>query len=134
VVKARIHRLRQIAPLLTAALLLGGCALFPIDKQARVRDPGPEVRPLAPPEYDLLVAQDHQARGDLEKSLAAFERALEKDPDSAYIHRKLAVGLIRSTRRIARARSAGVGTRPGRSADPRLSGPAVSDAAQRRGR
>jgi tetratricopeptide (TPR) repeat protein len=98
VVKARIHRLRQIAPLLTAALLLGGCALFPIDKQARVRDPGPEVRPLAPPEYDLLVAQDHQARGDLEKSLAAFERALEKDPDSAYIHRKLAVGLIRSGR------------------------------------
>ena len=98
--KAQIHRLLWIAPLLTAALLLGGCALLPIDKQARVRDPGPEVRPNAPPEYDLLVAHDHQARGDLEKSLAAFERALEKDPDSAYIHHKLAVGLIRSGRPV----------------------------------
>jgi tetratricopeptide (TPR) repeat protein len=98
VVKTRIHRLRQIAALFAAALLLGGCALLPTGKQARVPDPGPEVRPDAPPEYDLLVAHDHQARGDLEKSLAAFERALEKDPNSAYIHRKLAVGLIRSGR------------------------------------
>jgi len=97
-VKARIHRLSQIAPLLTAALLLGGCALLPIGKQAGAPDPGPEVRPNAPPEYDLLVAHDHLARGDLEESLAAFERALEKDPSSAYIHRKLAVGLIRSGR------------------------------------
>ena len=96
--KARIHRLGQIAPLLAAALLLGGCALLPIGKQARVPAPGPEVRPNAPPEYDLLVAHDHQARGDLEASLAAFERALEKDPNSAYIHRKLAIGLIRSGR------------------------------------
>jgi tetratricopeptide (TPR) repeat protein len=93
VVKTRIHRLRQIPSLLTVALLLGGCALLPIGEQTRVRDPGPEVRPDAPPEYDLLVAHDHQARGDLEKSLAAFERALEKDPNSAYIHRKLAIGL-----------------------------------------
>jgi tetratricopeptide (TPR) repeat protein len=90
--------LSQIAPLLAAALLLGGCALLPIGKQARVRDraPGPEIRPSAPSEYDVLVAHDHQARGDLEESLAAFERALEKDPDSAFLHRKLAVGLIRT--------------------------------------
>jgi tetratricopeptide (TPR) repeat protein len=95
-VKSRIHRLSQIAPLLTAALLLGGCALFPIGKQAHVPDPGPgtEVRPDASPEYDVLVALGHQARGDLEESLVAFERALEKDPDSAYIHLKLAGGLI----------------------------------------
>jgi tetratricopeptide (TPR) repeat protein len=95
-VKALVHRLGWVAPLVAAVLLLGGCALLPAGKQARVRDPGPEVRPDAPPEYDLLVAQDHQARGDLEESLAAFERALEKDPNSAYIHRKLAVGLIRA--------------------------------------
>jgi tetratricopeptide (TPR) repeat protein len=97
-VKARSHHLSQIAPLLAAALLLGGCALLPIGKQARVRDraPGPEIRPSAPSEYDVLVAHDHQARGDLEESLAAFERALEKDPDSAFLHRKLAVGLIRT--------------------------------------
>jgi len=97
-VKALVHRLGRIAPLVAAVLLLGGCALLPAGEQARVRDPGPEVRPDAPPEYDLLVAQDHQARGDLEESLAAFERALEKDPNSAYIHRKLAVGLIRAGR------------------------------------
>jgi tetratricopeptide (TPR) repeat protein len=97
-VKARIHHLSQTAPLLAAALLLGGCALLPFGEQARVRDraPGPEIRPNAPSEYDVLVAHDHQARGDLEESLAAFERALEKDPDSAFLHRKLAVGLIRT--------------------------------------
>ncbi len=98
--QARIHRPSQIALLLTAVLLLGGCALLPIGEQVRLRDadPGPEIRPGAPPEYDVLVAQSHKARGDLEESLAAFERALEKDPDSAYIHRKLAIGLIRSGR------------------------------------
>ena len=96
--KAQNHRRSQVAPLLMAVLLLGGCALLPIGEQARVRDPGPEVRPNAPPEYDILVAHDHQASGELEASLAALERALAKDPDSAYIHRKLAVGLIRSGR------------------------------------
>ncbi len=100
--KAQIRRWSQIAPLLTAALLVSGCALLPIGNQARVRkpDPGPEVRPGAPPEYDVLVAHNHQAAGDLDAALAAFERALEKDPDSAYIHRKLAVGLIRSGRPV----------------------------------
>jgi len=100
-VKVRIHRLNQIASLsMVAALLLSGCALIPIGKQARLRDPapGPELRPDAPPEYDILVAHDHQARGDLDDALAAFERALEKDPDSAYIHRKLAMSLIRAGR------------------------------------
>ncbi|MBW2577782.1 MAG: tetratricopeptide repeat protein [Deltaproteobacteria bacterium] len=99
--KVRIHRLNQIASLsMVAALLLSGCALIPIGKQARLRDPapGPELRPDAPPEYDILVAHDHQARGDLDDALAAFERALEKDPDSAYIHRKLAMSLIRAGR------------------------------------
>ncbi|MFV1977809.1 MAG: hypothetical protein ACC649_00520, partial [Myxococcota bacterium] len=81
--KARIHRLSQIAALFAAALLLGGCALLPTGKQARVPDPGPEVRPDAPPEYDLLVAHDHQARGNLKESLAAFARALQKDPNPA---------------------------------------------------
>ncbi|MCH7644435.1 MAG: tetratricopeptide repeat protein [Myxococcales bacterium] len=98
--KARTHRLSQIALLVTAVLLLSGCALLPVVKQVRVRDPGPgpEVRPNAPPEYDILVAHDHRARGDRDKVLAAFERALEKDPDSAYIHRELAVVLIRAGR------------------------------------
>jgi len=99
-VKAGVHRLIGFASPLAAALMLGGCALLPVGPQARLRDPGPgvEVRPNAPPEYDILVALDHQARGNLDESLAAFERALEKDPNSAYIHRKLAVGLIRAGR------------------------------------
>jgi tetratricopeptide (TPR) repeat protein len=96
----RFGRVATSALLIIAVLLLGGCAMLPIGKQARLRDqkPGPEVRPTAPPEYDILVAQDHQARGELDEALAAFERALEKDPDSAYIHRKLALGLIRAGR------------------------------------
>jgi tetratricopeptide (TPR) repeat protein len=99
-VKVRIHRLDRTVTLLVAALLLGGCALLPIGKQAHLRDPdpGPEVRPTAPPEYDILVALDHQARGELDEALAAFERALEKDPDSAYIQRRLAMSLIRAGR------------------------------------
>ncbi len=98
--RARSHRRIAIVWPLGAALLLGGCALLPSGQQAHVRepDPGVEIRPNAPPEYDLLVAHDHQARGNLEASLAAFERALAKDPDSAYIHRRLAVGLIRAGR------------------------------------
>ncbi len=96
--KARIHGWSQIPSLLTAALLLTGCALLPIGEHAQLREPepGPEVRPNAPPEYDILVAHDHQARGELDEALAAFERALEKDPDSAYIERKLAMSLIRA--------------------------------------
>jgi len=97
-VKARIDRRLWIAPLWIAALLLGGCAGLPILGQSGVREaePGPEIRPNAPPEYDVLVANDHLARGELEESLAAYQRALDKDPDSAYLHRKLAIGLIRS--------------------------------------
>ncbi len=84
----------------SAVLLLGGCAFLPVGNLARVQDPdpGPEVRPNAPPEYDVLVAHEHQARGQLEEALAAFGRALEKDPDSAYLHQKLAAGLIRAGR------------------------------------
>jgi len=99
-VSARTHRFGRIALLMLAALLLGGCALLPMGPHAKLRDPdpGPEVRPTAPPEYDILVAHDHQARGELDEALAAFERALEKDPESAYIERKLAMGLIRAGR------------------------------------
>jgi tetratricopeptide (TPR) repeat protein len=99
-VKARLQRSIEIASLWMVALLLGGCALLPTHRQADVEDAGPglEVRPDAPPEYDILVANDQQARGQVDEALEAFERALEKDPDSAYLHRKLAMGLIRAGR------------------------------------
>jgi tetratricopeptide (TPR) repeat protein len=94
---------RWIAPalVLAATLLLSGCATIQaVTQRIYTADPVPEVevRPTAPPEYDVLVAQQHEARGDVEQALGAFQRALEKDPDSAYLHRKIAAALIRMGR------------------------------------
>jgi tetratricopeptide (TPR) repeat protein len=84
-----------------ATLLLSGCAYVQaVTQRVYVADPVPEVevRPDAPPEYDVLVAQQHEASGDIAQALGAFQRALEKDPDSAYLHRKIATALIRMGR------------------------------------
>jgi tetratricopeptide (TPR) repeat protein len=56
------------------------------------------IRPDAAAEYDLLVAQQFEAQGRLADALAAYERAVEKDPDSAYLQRKLAASLVRQNR------------------------------------
>ncbi len=90
-----------LAPVGVAALLLSGCATIQaVTQRVRAGDPAPEVevRPDAPAEYDVLVAQQHEASGEIAQALAAFERALEKDPDSAYLHRKIATALIRMGR------------------------------------
>ena len=95
---ARLSRLIALAPVLVATLLLSGCAFVQaVTQRVRVADPAPEVevRPDAPPEYDVLVAQQHDANGEMALALAALQRALEKDPDSAYLHRKIATALIR---------------------------------------
>jgi len=56
------------------------------------------IRPDAAAEYDLLVAQQFEMQGRLADALAAYERAVEKDPDSAYLQRKLAASLVRQNR------------------------------------
>jgi tetratricopeptide (TPR) repeat protein len=58
--------------------------------------PGVEIRPEAPAEYDVLVAQQHISEGDVEAGIQAYLRAAEKDPDSAYLQRVLADAFARS--------------------------------------
>jgi tetratricopeptide (TPR) repeat protein len=84
---------------LTALLALAGCAHAPSATDA-VDDPPKSVviRPDAPAEYDLLVAQEFEAKGRMADALAAYERAVAKDPESAYLHRKLAESLVRHNR------------------------------------
>jgi len=48
-----------------------------------------EIRPEASAEYDFLVGRDHELAGELDEALAAYARAVEKDPNSAYLQRKL---------------------------------------------
>jgi tetratricopeptide (TPR) repeat protein len=56
---------------------------------------GPEIREDAAPEYDVLVAQQHEANGRVSEALAAYERALTKDPASAFLHYRVAESLVR---------------------------------------
>jgi len=93
-------RHRRALPLLVALSLtatqgLAGCAAL--------RGPGrekPDVveRPDAPPEYDYLVGRELELDGKLEESLAAYQRALAKDPGSALLERKVAEMLARAGR------------------------------------
>jgi tetratricopeptide (TPR) repeat protein len=84
------------------AVLALGCAGLPLspggDDADRPRDLGREIRPNAPPEYDVLVGQQHTVDGRPNEALAAFQRAVEKDPESAYLHRLLADALARANR------------------------------------
>jgi len=47
-------------------------------------------RPEAPPSYDVLVGELAQKEGDLALARQALKRAARKDPQSAFIHRRLA--------------------------------------------
>ena len=62
------------------------------------RSLGNEIRPDAPAEYDVLVAQQHEVDGRAAEALAAYQRAVAKDDQSAYVHRKLAEALARNNR------------------------------------
>jgi tetratricopeptide (TPR) repeat protein len=79
---------------LAAGVLATGCAGLrgPGDRE----DLGAEVRPEAPPEYDVLVAQQHASEGRIEQAIAAYRRAVAKDDESAYLHRLVADALARS--------------------------------------
>jgi tetratricopeptide (TPR) repeat protein len=56
------------------------------------------IRPDAPPEYDLLVAQQLTLEGRSAEAVEAYLRAVAKDGDSAYLHRKAAVALAQHNR------------------------------------
>ncbi len=89
----------QMAAVFAGAMSIAGCATLgfeaPKSETAGPRELGVEVRPDAPPEYDVLVGLQHESHGELEQATVAFRRALAKDPDSAFIHRRLANSLIR---------------------------------------
>jgi tetratricopeptide (TPR) repeat protein len=75
---------------------LAGCAGIGV-AHAPAEDLGIEIRPDAPPEYDVLVAQQHASEGRPDQALAAIGRAVEKDPGSAFLQRVYADALARSS-------------------------------------
>ncbi len=65
---------------------------------AAVERDGPMIRPDAPAEYDLLVAQLLMSEGRIADALEAFLRAVEKDPDSAFLQHRAAASLAQNNR------------------------------------
>ena len=86
--------------LLASALLAPGCASLPdaFSRTRGIEDLGREIRPEAPPEYDVLVARQHQTEGRPVAAVAAYRRALAKDAVSGYLHLALAEALARTQR------------------------------------
>jgi tetratricopeptide (TPR) repeat protein len=77
-----------LAGIVALPLVLGGCA-------SMLGAPQPAskpriVRPEAPPEYDYLVGRELEMEGRVEEAYEAYRRAHEKDPESAFLLRKLA--------------------------------------------
>jgi tetratricopeptide (TPR) repeat protein len=68
--------------------LSSACASVPSVLKGAASDPV-AARPEAPPEYDLLVAELAALDGEFLESRDALLRAVEKDPDSAYLHGRL---------------------------------------------
>jgi tetratricopeptide (TPR) repeat protein len=90
---------RRFFGLLLSTLALASCAHSPPADDAAADHPGDAViRPNAPAEYDLIVAQGFEEEGRMSDALAAYERAVAKDPVSAYLQRKLAASLVRHNR------------------------------------
>lgn len=92
--------------LLAGALVQAGCSTG----GGLGRGPELLVRPNAPPEYDVLVAQDLARQGRRDEAIAAYQRAVAKDPDSAYLQRSLAEQLLQAKRfdaALSHARLAG---------------------------
>jgi tetratricopeptide (TPR) repeat protein len=93
----RLQR-RQITGLAAvAAAGLLGCAGLGLRSAEREADTA-EIRPDAPPEYDLLVAQQHMIDGEVAEALAAYQRAVAKDETSAFLHRRVAAALAQQNR------------------------------------
>jgi tetratricopeptide (TPR) repeat protein len=85
--------------LLVGVLFLAGCATpSPGPKPAAAPPARVEIRSDAPPEYDLLVAQQLTLEGRGAEAVEAYLRAVAKDEQSAYLHRKAAVALAQHNR------------------------------------
>lgn len=83
--------------LLLGLASLPGCSAWtppfwgPSDERPRPRKiPLRIERPKAPPGYDVLVGELAWKKGDLALAREALRRAAAKDPESAFIHRRLA--------------------------------------------
>jgi tetratricopeptide (TPR) repeat protein len=74
-----------------------GCAALGLRPGDRAGNDA-EIRPDAPPEYDLLVAQQHMLDGNVAEALEAYQRAVAKDETSAFLHRRLAATLAQQSR------------------------------------
>ena len=88
--------------LLVGALLLAGCATpFWAARPGRGTPPPPDagaIRPDAPAEYDVLVAQQLALEGHDAEATEAYLRAVAKDPDSADLNRSAAMALAQQNR------------------------------------
>lgn len=98
----RTRRARRIA-WLAVLPLLGGCATLPSlpilsGAERSHPDAGRVARPDAPAEYDLIVAQLMMAEGRTADALGAFLRAVEKDPESPFLHQRAAASLAQNNR------------------------------------
>jgi tetratricopeptide (TPR) repeat protein len=71
-----------------AFLGLGACASVPRELAS---DPAERVQPSAPADFDVLVGEFAAREGRLQQALDAFLRAAQKDPDSAYLHLRVAM-------------------------------------------
>jgi tetratricopeptide (TPR) repeat protein len=74
-----------LATALVAVLAALGCATAPLR--------APLALPLGAvvsPELAFLIAREHEMDGDLEAALAAYQQALEADPESAYLLKQVA--------------------------------------------
>ena len=86
-----MSRLRFLAGALVLVLGAVGCvspsALGPVREGAEPRES--VARPEAPVDYDVLVAELAAQDASYEEARAAYLRASHKDPDSAFLQRKL---------------------------------------------
>ena len=92
ILKISRSRLNLVA-ILATVVSLAGCASSPFSHRSvddRSKGSGRVVRPEVGAEYDILVAEMSVREADFAGAQAAFERALEKDPDSATLHFRLA--------------------------------------------
>jgi tetratricopeptide (TPR) repeat protein len=87
-------------PLALAAVFSLACAQLSHPKWPRFGREKPDVvvRPEAPSEYDFLAGRQLELDGQVDEALAAYQRALVKDPDSAFLQRTTAELLARNGR------------------------------------